>query len=579
MILLIFTSIAVFCKDAPNVIYTYTLNDNGTQRSYDETIAVACFQGILNREKPVLWINAQREKHADVWREIMSEDGRWLSGKSWKTIESLDDLRIFAGDKIKGAVIWDPTVPATVNVGNTIAGVEDLVLLSPEFADKYLKSWNLEVKHDLRGKFTGSETGSAKNDAYRWAIREYLQKGKCSDKFIFLNVDAWKDTRDRGILPYVMVRDWAVCNRSFVYDLSPWGDELPQDDLNQPLGTDLETYRMMLQAVLDQTDGKSMTEMAGFFDFDKYSEFGGGKHHPVGTEWETVYLITPYNVYQNTADHNCYNKSFHSKFNFKNVKQKINKNPKVQLENKAYICILMADYDSATPLYVFLPNHWKDSKRGDIPLSWGINPNLVDTYPDLIDYYYSTATSNDFFVADATCAGYFNPTRVLPRYMDLFINHNKKYYKMLDMDISPMVLDIASPTPLVKDAFAQFSKKGYGAMVGDWHSTGATSPEPQIWKDMPLTVLSNTADNEIRENNNPDGFAEWISIHVLAKAQADEPSFNYIRVVWSSPSQVIGGMEALKKQRPDLDIEVVDPYTFFELQKQYHKKNNYNVFN
>ena len=120
MILLIFTSIAVFCKDTPNVIYTYTLNDNGTQRSYDETIAVACFQGILNREKPVLWINAQREKHADVWREIMSEDGRWLSGKSWKTIESLDDLRIFAGDKIKGAVIWDPTVPATVNVGNTI---------------------------------------------------------------------------------------------------------------------------------------------------------------------------------------------------------------------------------------------------------------------------------------------------------------------------------------------------------------------------------------------------------------------------------------------------------------------------
>ena len=575
-IIMLIASGICFAK-APGTIYTYTLKDDGTQRSYDETIAVACFQGILNRNTPTVWINAEKEKHADVWQKIMSEDGRWLADKKWIQLNSLDELRKLAGSRIKGAIIWDPAVPATVNVGNTIAGVEDLVLLSPEFADKYLKSWNLTVKHDLRGKFDGSETGSAKNDAYRWAIREYLAKGKCSKKFIFLNVDAWKDTRDKGVLPYVMVRDWAIANRGFVYDLSPWGDELPQDDLNQPLGTDLATYKMLLQTVLDQTNGKSMTEMAGFFDFAKYSSFGGGKHHPVGTEWQTVYLLTPYNVYQNTADHNCYNKSFHKHFDFKPLKQKINKNPKVKLENKTYVCILMADFDSATPLYVFMPGFWSDPRRGEVPMSWGINPNLINTYPDVIDYYYKTATKNDYFVADATCAGYFNPTRVQPKYMDLFIKHNKKYYDLLDMDISPMVLDVAQPTSLVKDAFTKFSAKGYGSMIGDWQGTGATDPEPQIWKGMPLTVLKNTADNFLREEYKPEDFAKWVSDNILGSAKLDEPNFAYLRIVWCKPGNVIDGIDALKKQRPDLNIEVVDPYSFFELQKQYHVSKNYTV--
>ena len=72
----------------------------------------------------------------------------------------------------------------------------------------------------------------------------------------------------------------------------------------------------------------------------------------------------------------------------------------------------MADYDSATPLYEFLPNHWHNPNRGKLPLAWGINPNLLETYPDLIAYFYSTATPADTFTADASAAGYMNPNRI-----------------------------------------------------------------------------------------------------------------------------------------------------------------------
>lgn len=50
----------------------------------------------------------------------------------------------------------------------------------------------------LRGMFTGSETGSMKNDAYRWAVREYLSKGLCSGHLLCLNEDPYS-TRVKGI--------------------------------------------------------------------------------------------------------------------------------------------------------------------------------------------------------------------------------------------------------------------------------------------------------------------------------------------------------------------------------------------
>ncbi|MBO4548999.1 MAG: hypothetical protein J5758_07280 [Abditibacteriota bacterium] len=603
-ILLLFFASAVWAEE-PDTVYRYTLDDDSTPRSYDEAAAVACVQGIVNRDKPVLWVDGKRDRHADVWREKMTEKGRWLFGKKWvdirslpnreameeynallkrleakyekiyretgqrmkglptpprivdeETVDALDVLVKWAGDRIKGAVIWDPEVPATFNAAFTSAGAGDLVVLSPDFARKYLGSWKLEVKHDLRGRFDGSETGSAKNDVYRWVIREYLDKGKCSKDFLFLNTDAW-GTREKGDLTYVLTRDWAVANRGFVFDLSPWGTETPGDDPDQPLGTDLATYKLMLEALDRQTKGRQMTELAGFFCFEKYSDYKGlNSFNPVATEWETVFLVTPYNVYQNTADGACYNKSFHSKFKFKNLKQRINKRPKAQLENKTYVCILMADYDSTVPLYQFLPDYWSDERRGEIPLSWGIDPNLINTYPDLISYYYETATDNDYFVADATCAGYFNPSRILPENMPLFVKHNQKYYKALDLDISPMVLDVEEPSPLVKDAFSKFSPRGYGAMVdGQWHGTDARNPQAQIWKGMPITDLSNTGDAA--------------SIAGMIKYfKPGEPRFFYLRIVWNWPWQVIERMDEVKKLCPEYDIEIVDPYTFFDLRKQ-----------
>lgn len=548
-------------------IYLYTPDSATAAVAYDEAMAAACIQGIVNRESPQVYALSTVSKRPQYWLDILSRESGWLKGGQRIPIEGLDALFKLAGDRLKGAVIWDPAVPATVNAATTIAGVKDAVVLSPELAERVLPGWQLPVLEDLRNRFDGSESGSKKNDVYRWAVREYLAKGLCSSHFLCLYEDA-AQARGAGGLGYVVTRDWAVKHRAFVFDLSPWGDEKPKDDPEQPLGTDLETYRMILEETLKQSTGRHMTELAGFFAFWKYSNIPGyaSGHEPVPTEWETVYLISPYNCYQNTVASDCYNQSFHSHAPIKQLEQHL---PDIQvaLEPKTYLCILMADYDSATPLYDFMPNHWEDPGRGKIPLAWGINPNLIETYPDVIEYFYRTATPNDFFTSDASAAGYMNPNRIKPEYMSLFVKHNREFFERADMSIAPMVLDWDQPSDAVKDSFTAFAPDGFATIVLDLHHKGGKAPKPHVWKDMPVTELLNNVCNL----SSPQQAAD--AMYSAIKGRGDRrPGFYFFRIVWTPPSSVIAALEVLRKDHPETEVEVVDPYNFFGLFKKVYGK-------
>jgi hypothetical protein len=545
-----------------DAMYVYTLTASGTSAAYDEAVAAACVQGIVNRDGPRVYVLSSGNARPQFWLDTLSQAPGWLAGKKRVPLADLDALVALAGKRLKGAVVWDPAVPATLNVATTIAGVKDAVALSPELAERSLARWGVPVLEDLRGRFDGAGSGSKKNDAYRWAVKEYLAKGLCSPHLLCLFEDS-AQVRDAGAAGYVVTRDWAVTHRAFVFDLSPWGDEKPKDDPDQPLGTDLDTYNMILDETLRQSAGQQMTELTGFFSFWKYSNVPGfaSKHEPVPTEWETVYLISPYNCYQNTISSDCYNQSFHAHAPLAPLEQR-RPAPRENLESKAYLCILMADYDSATPLYDFMPKLWNDPGRGKIPLAWGINPNLLETYPDVIEYFYRTATPNDFFTSDASAAGYMNPNRVKPEYLPLFAKHNKTFFDRADMTIAPMVLDWDQPTDAVKDAFTQFAPDGYATIVMDLHEKGGVTPQPHVWKGMPVTELLNDTCNFANPKQTADAM-----YGAIKKRGNPRPGFHFFRIVWTPPSLIIESLDTLRKDYPEIEFEVVDPYTFFALFK------------
>jgi hypothetical protein len=548
-------------------LYTYTLAQDGTPEAYDEALAEASLQGIINREVPELYLLSRASPRPRFWLDLLAKEGRWLEGREQRPVPDLDGLVKLAGKRLKGAIIWDPGVPASANVATTLAGVQDAVVLSPEFAARFRTKWGLPVLTDLRGQFTGAETGSKKNDAYCWAIREYLAQGRCSSRRLCLFEDSFT-ARSRGDIGYVLTRDWAVKNRAFVFDLSPWGDETPADDPRQRLGLDLETYKLILSETLRGSGGKHMTELTGFFVEAKYADHPTHRsaHQGVPTEWETVWLISPFNCYQNTISSDCFNQSFHSQAPRHPLKQRCVAAP-VALGNKANICILMADYDSATPLYDFLPNHWQSPDRGKTPLAWGINPSLLETYPDLIAYFYETASTADTFTADASAAGYMNPNRVRKEFLPLFVRHNQQFFREADMTIAPMVLDQDQPSPDVKDAFRKFAPDGFATIVQDDHGRGGRLPDRQVWKGMPILELLNDACN----CKDSGQFAEIMANAIKSRGNP-LPGFYLFRTVWVSPTMIADALAGLRRQHPELEFQVLPAHEFFALFKEFQER-------
>jgi hypothetical protein len=227
----------------------------------------------------------------------------------------------------------------------------------------------------------------------------------------------------------------------------------------------------------------------------------------------------------------------------------------------------MADYDSATPLYEFLPNHWHNEARGKLPLAWGINPNLRETYPDLFDYFYSTATPADTFTADASAAGYMNPNRIQNQYLPLFVKHNQRFFHEAGMDIAPMVLDWDEPSPPVKDAFCKFSPSGFATIVMDMHGNGGKNPAPQVWKGMPVMELLNNTCNFSSTEQTAD-----IIARVVKERGNHTPGFYFFRIVWVNPKQISDTLDTLHRKHPDLNFELLDPHTFFALFKKQQAK-------
>ncbi len=156
-------------------------------RDYDTLIFVATLQGLVNRDRPRLYLNHdyQRLETPGVdtfWLEKYQEAGQpygWLADTQIIKLETLDELLEIFAAAAEGVVLWDPAVPATLNVATTIAGIENLAVLRAGSDLEAEITAHLKVKESLVGLFGPEATtlpdsvtpssGSAKTDAYLWA--------------------------------------------------------------------------------------------------------------------------------------------------------------------------------------------------------------------------------------------------------------------------------------------------------------------------------------------------------------------------------------------------------------------------
>jgi hypothetical protein len=118
----------------------------------DEQGLLVTFQGIVNRTQPRLYF---------YWGTDPT-NLEWLNTLPVPHTITTDPWSLFAKyrSSVQGAIVYDPSVPDTVNLATTLAGMNSAVIATADLAAAH----NLPILDDLRGRFT------TKLSVYQYAL-------------------------------------------------------------------------------------------------------------------------------------------------------------------------------------------------------------------------------------------------------------------------------------------------------------------------------------------------------------------------------------------------------------------------
>ncbi len=351
-----------------------------------------CLQGLINRKQPrVYCLSTDLDA---FWLQHMLRRG-WV--KRTQSVKPLDLLKRFASD-YRGAVVFDPALPASKNVATMIAGVRGALVASPSLA----KELSLKVVDDLRGRWKTSA------DAYAWAF-EHLWP-QLSHHVIAC---AWPE--------HLALRDYLVQHKVFIFWISG-----PLDG-SAPYASPTREARLM---------EKLLAKMPVNIPVMSYP--WAAKDIGVG-EGPGVSLFAEFGKYL-VGSINCSNLSVHSGVRVREVRQRPAPPAPALKKDKVYFSFILSDGDNLPVLMRHnFPQLWRDKLRGRFPIGWTLSPAARVLIPDIVDYYYGSATANDYFLGAVSGVGYTYPDLYGKRYRDRrrvydgFLDQTADYMKRSDL--------------------------------------------------------------------------------------------------------------------------------------------------
>ena len=470
-------------------------------------------------------------------------------------------------------------------------------------------------------------TGSKKNDVYIWAIEKYLKTKKTNPFVLSGYLDGW--VGDNGVtqkvyydengaiyegiggIPHwitrfmhtdIVNRDYFISKKAFFYDLSPVHDDTPIDDLGQEMGLDTKTLELILREN-NKNAGNTVVESGGFTNWQlKYSNSAKSATHVLEGDLEPALakVLTKYNVTMQADAHSISamaNASVYnhfpakSKYEQSKAKQKMLQNAKTaKLGNKNYLLIYMGDYDGSSWTNKTLFTFFNDPNLGKLPLMWPICAVNEGRVKHVYDYIYDKATANDIFVGGNNGYGYnyldafLKPGREgINGTLESYIAKTKKAYDKYDIDIMGMFFGSWDPD---KSGEAEF-KKMYSELsrlspYGVVTTRGRTVKKSEDYYNPKTGTVFLARDPFDPERyaavqcGNQNFVIEGEQTHQLSVmsqsinvTKLNRPHFNVLRPVLATPTQIVDGIKTLQTKYPGYNFEVVDPYTFFRLYKEY----------
>ncbi|RLE92576.1 MAG: hypothetical protein DRN04_09865 [Thermoprotei archaeon] len=330
-------------------------------------------QGLVNREEPRIYVLLS-DRDADLLK---------LIEKHGIEVAKIDLDKVFEKylSYAKGYIVFDPSVPDTLNVANTLSGLIDALVVSPEDSE-WAEKKGLKLLEDFRGRF------KSRLEAYKWAYRRLWPK---VNKRLLAPMKPYSDSR----LLQIAFRDYVTAVKIFAHYLDP------------RISEERELFCRLLKEMPDNS------AVLGW-----YRE----------TEHITVRLASEHRKFVVVITGSPFLTSNLTVWSGIRVKCKYPL-PPIDFsklgKDKVYVTFYMNDGDNIQWDFM-MKDFWEDPDRGKIPVAWTISPFLKELAPLIMKYYAETASSQDTFVSGPSGAGYWYPN-VNPDYIDTFLKMSRKY--------------------------------------------------------------------------------------------------------------------------------------------------------
>ncbi len=614
----------------PGTVYSISSgawsNQAGVANTDDIKRIVFSLQGLINRDfgmdanhTTLIYIAGGTDDNA--WLKEMQKEGSIMhSATADGVTEGMNVVKItkYAAFmetflpviKKAGIVLWDGNVPATANVAATICGLDGyLPVLKKSPLNTTLVNEGVPVKLDLYGKFkdgrkgqkitgtTVDSTGSAKNDAYLWAMEKYFNR--CTSQYLGYTLDGAPSIK--GYSSYadnafalsnqsgsncLSNHDYLIARRAFFFDLAPYKGDAACDDPAQKnglaaAGTDYATMTKLFAMRYQRANG-AFGALMGFPPWWlKYTAYAGqGSKGEVWNEWLFTEIITCYNMAKEAdaaQPSYMYNGSLMYKYipstkTYQNNKKAEN----ISFDrNTYYYTIYVGDYDSSAWLKQHIYNMWirnnGDRHLKDTTLMWSINPNLSDRIPVVFDYMFKNKSDNHYFVGGDGGAGYIIPSALFHdrtlAYMgekrpagnaaagNTFARYSKTYYDRFQMDITGFLINGANGTinANIASCINQYSPVGSfvnsgTAAINKYKGTYYVNCHVGIDKKSAQGVMYSFAKDAMNRGIN----------------------FGAYRTICHTPSEIYGNVKEFSDyaSTKGMNVKYCDPYTYFNLLKQ-----------
>ena len=298
-------------------------------------------------------------------------------------------LQIFKNE-VKGYIVWDREVRTSLIVAFTAAGLEDAVVVD-ESLIPLAEEAGLPRLEDFRGRFRGLSDAAI----YRWAVDRYWSR--CSRDFII-----WLGG-EHGRIMKPGVADWGIYQRAFFSDLST-------------RKTDEEEYALADRLL------EEMNPMAMVMGWHSYAK---------DLEREHVSLVSRHG-HRVEGLHTLPNLSFSHQvpaekgFVYRNH-HSVQKGADYPVEKKVYLSCVQTDGLGI--------GAWLEPGRGEIPYAWEVIMNYSWLAPAMMEYFYLTATPNDYFIGALSGPGYIYPKAVPPDKLTPLIEEAGRMMELLDLRV------------------------------------------------------------------------------------------------------------------------------------------------